>query len=289
MCALRLGPRMNVMGRRRERIQYSSHGGYSPLPIMLAQTRKAATFSFGCLGFATACGTLKDAGCDILVQRSSGVADIDWRRTTVFAAFGATFVGAWQYMLFTVWMQRLVPMCRFAQKPLAQKLKDVEGLGVAMYVCVENLFNQPLAFFPALYTIKHAVEHSGASLVACVEAGFTRTRESFVEDNMASCAVWVPATVLNGLFAPPWLRVPMMTAMGCGFTCFMSWKRGAPDADADRAGGQGRASRLQMYLTGSNPPSAVKDSCQSTQSPTRERETETCPLRLERDSRVAGV
>ena len=122
--------------------------------------------------------------------------------------------------------------------------------GVAAYVCVENLLNQPFAFFPTLYSIKHGIEHSGASLVECLKAGVGRSRERFVEDNVASCAVWVPATVINGLFAPPWLRVPMMTAMGCGWTCFMSWKRGAPDADADPEEIEGRASRLRTWVTG---------------------------------------
>jgi hypothetical protein len=137
-------------------------------------------------------------------------------------------------MLFTVWMQRMVPMGSFVRKPLVEKLNDPQGLrGVAIYVLVENAFNQPFGHFPVLYTIKHRIEHSCTGVAACVEAGVHRARSSFVEDNLASCGVWIPATIVNALFTPPWARVPAMTAMGAGWTCFMSWRRGAPDADAD--------------------------------------------------------
>jgi len=197
---------------------------------------RAGVPAFGAFTFAVGCGAAKDASCDALVQTSSGssLADIDWRRVSVFASFGACFVGAWQYMLFTVWMQRLVPMTSFVRKPLVEKLKDPHGLrGVAAYVMVENAFNQPFAHFPVLYAMKHAIEHSSADATACVQAGVERARGSFIEDNLASCAVWVPATLINALFVPPWARVPVMSAMGAGWTCFMSWRRGAPDADAD--------------------------------------------------------
>lgn len=203
---------------------------------MLLSRAGVPAFGLGAFAFAVGCGAAKDASCDALVQTSSGssLADIDWRRVSVFASFGACFVGAWQYMLFTVWMQRLVPMTSFVRKPLVEKLKDPQGLrGVAAYVMVENAFNQPFAHFPVLYAMKHGIEHSSAGVTACVHAGVKRARGSFIEDNLASCAVWVPATLINALFVPPWARVPVMSAMGAGWTCFMSWRRGAPDADAD--------------------------------------------------------
>jgi len=205
--------------------------------------------ALGAFALAIGCGSVKDASCDVLVQLSgcsSSLSGVDWRRVSIFATFGACFVGAWQYMLFTVWMQRMVPMASFVQKPLAHKLRDPRGLrGVAIYVCVENGLNQPFGHFPVLYAIKHAIEHSGASATSSLYAGMQRAHASFAEDNLASCAVWVPATVINALFAPPWARVPVMTAMGAGWTCFMSWRRGTPDANADLLRGEIRSSKQQ--------------------------------------------
>lgn len=205
-------------------------------------------------GFAVGCGSCKDALCDITVQRASAApswsgesAAIDWRRTQIFALFGACFVGGWQYILFTVGMQRLLPQpAAFARKTLTEKLRDREGLKVvAGLVAIENLVNQPFLHFPVYYAIKHSVEHTHDTLRDCVRAGAQRAADNFVPDNVASCAVWVPATIANGLFAPPWARVPLMSGMGAVWTCFMSWRRGAPALDADTAG-RGLADRALM-------------------------------------------
>ncbi|KAH8064991.1 hypothetical protein JL722_1883 [Aureococcus anophagefferens] len=97
----------------------------------------------------------------------------DWRRTAIFATFGATFVGAWQYWLFSVVVPRVIPMSAgFAAAPLRQKLTDTVGLrSIALFVAVENLFNQPFGHFPTLYAIKYRLTHGGASLGDSVGAG----------------------------------------------------------------------------------------------------------------------
>jgi len=186
------------------------------------------------LAAAVLCGSLKDSTCDVMTQKATSDS-WDWRRTAVFATFGATFVGAWQYWLFSVAVPRLVPSsASFAAAPLRRKLRDGAGLaGIAAFVAVENLFNQPFAHFPVLYTIKYALTHSGASPAEALEKGVAETRETFWQDNANSCAVWVPATLINGLFVPVALRVPFMTLTGCGWTTFMSYTKGAPAADAD--------------------------------------------------------
>ena len=186
---------------------------------------------------AVFCATLKDSSCDVATQRTMNPegAPWDWRRTAIFATFGATFVGAWQYWLFSVVVPRVIPMSAgFAAAPLRQKLTDTVGLrSIALFVAVENLFNQPFGHFPTLYAIKYRLTHGGASLGDSVGAGVADARRNFVEDNINSCAVWVPATIINGLFVPVWARVPFMNLCGCGWTSFISYTKGAPDADAD--------------------------------------------------------
>ena len=186
---------------------------------------------------AVFCATLKDSSCDVATQRTMNPegAPWDWRRTAIFATFGATFVGAWQYWLFSVVVPRVIPMSAgFAAAPLRQKLTDTVGLrSIALFVAVENLFNQPFGHFPTLYAIKYRLTHGTASLAVSAAAGVSEARRNFFDDNVNSCAVWVPATLINGLFVPVWARVPFMNLCGCGWTCFMSYTKGAPDADAD--------------------------------------------------------
>jgi len=224
-----------------------STGGVSPLALTVPQLEAFAPAAppapLGLfelakrhpLAAAVFCGCLKDSTCDMMTQKATSNDPWDWRRTAVFATFGATFVGAWQYWLFSVAVPRIAPSsATFAAAPLRQKLKDSAGLaGIALFVAVENLFNQPFAHFPTLYTIKHALTHAGASPQESLRRGVEETREGFWQDNLNSCAVWVPATLVNGLFVPVALRVPFMTLTGCGWTTFMSYTKGAPAADAD--------------------------------------------------------
>jgi len=188
------------------------------------------------LAFAVACGMLKDGSCDVVTQSATDP-DAPWdaRRTAVFASFGAVFVGAWQYYLFSRWLPKLIPTsAAFEAAPLAAKLKNAAGVaGVAAFVAVENLLNQPLAHFPTLYAIKYRLEHGDAPWSEVAASAVATTRRNFWEDNFNSLCVWVPATLLNGFLVPLWARVPFMTLCGCGWTSFMSYTRGAPSVDAD--------------------------------------------------------
>lgn len=191
------------------------------------------------LAFAAFCGCLKDAGCDFATQRAiTPDQPWDWRRTAIFAVFGTVFVGAWQYALFSVALPRFGPSVSagFASAPLATKLRDTASLRtVAAFVVLENAVNQPLLYFPTLYSIKHSLEHAGsASLAESAVAGARRARELCYEDNAASIKVWGPVTLINGLCMPLWARVPFMTACGCGWTCWVSFARGAPEASSAR-------------------------------------------------------
>jgi len=186
------------------------------------------------LAAAVFCGCLKDTSCDLATQKATS--DIwDWRRTAVMATFGATFVGAWQYWLFSYTLPRLVPQsASFAAAPLRQKLRDSAGLaGIAAFVAVKNVFAHPFAYFPSLYAIKHGLEGGEAS-PECIRSGLEEYRENFWRDNANSCAVWVPATVVNGLFVPVALRVPFLLLIGSGWTSFVSLtKLSPPGAEPD--------------------------------------------------------
>lgn len=84
-------------------------------------------FAFG-VGLAT----VKTGGVDFLVQKYIEKKNpIDWTRVQVFTAFGFAFTGVWQYALFVKLMPRVCPnVPNFINKPLGEKLRDVQGLKV---------------------------------------------------------------------------------------------------------------------------------------------------------------
>lgn len=190
------------------------------------------------LAFAVACGCIKDSTCDMVMQagersaaRSNGVElRHDWRRTGVFALFGATFVGAWQYALFSKALPLVSPVpAGFAAMGLAEKMRHRAGLkSVAALVFVENFINQPFFHFPTLYAIKDGMERQGDfSITKSLSRGVEEAYEKVVPDNVASLALWVPATVVNGMFMPVWARVPFITLCGCAWTSWLSLNKGA--------------------------------------------------------------
>ncbi len=173
--------------------------------------------------FGTGLAGVKNGACDVLVQKAvEGADDVDWRRTTVFTAFGALFSGAWQYVLFVRIMPRLCPnAAAFAAKPWREKIRDVPGLKqLAVQNFVENGINNPVLYFPIFYTVKEFVE--GGKL----RDGVRKYKAHFKEDVIAIWKVWIPAQFFNFAFSPMWLRVPFVAFVSAFWTGYVSMTRG---------------------------------------------------------------
>lgn len=169
-------------------------------------------------------------------MQSTGDVPHDWRRTGVFTVFGGSFVGAWQYVLFNIMLPRVSPMpANFFTLPIMKRFAHREGLkAVAVLTVLENAINQPFLHFPSLYFIKHKMEHFGTSTWSeSMENAISTTKEKFIPDNVASLALWVPATIINGLFVPLHFRVPFITLCGCLWTSFLSLDKGVPATDSE--------------------------------------------------------
>jgi hypothetical protein len=191
--------------------------------------------------FGVGLSTVKNGGADVLVQSQvEGVplGAIDWRRTSVFAAFGCVFCGAWQYVLFVKTMPVLCPSAvAFAAKPLRAKLRDGAGLRqLCVQVFVENGLNNPLLYWPIFYSIKTFIEqppgekYSSREIVA---RGIARYSETWREDILSIWKVWIPAQIVNFAFCPLWARVPFVASVSFFWTCYVSLVRGAPEDSAD--------------------------------------------------------
>lgn len=123
-------------------------------------------------------------------------------------------------------------LCRnavaFTAKPLAEKMKDFRGMReVAVQVLIENGINNPFLYFPTFYTIKSMLEMNTYDLTVAFPMGVQRAKENFMIDVPAILKVWVPAQIFNFTFSPLWFRVPFVACVSFGWTCYVSFLRGA--------------------------------------------------------------
>ena len=75
--------------------------------------------------------TIKTASADLLAQvviAQTPVSEIDWQRAFLFCAFGALYLGAFQYWYQVNIFKRLFDVDKFTSQPWAEKLKDKDGL-----------------------------------------------------------------------------------------------------------------------------------------------------------------
>ena len=182
--------------------------------------------------FGVAVAGIKTGVADCIVQifiDGKDPKDLDQKRIALFFAFGTVFCGMWQYALFVKLMPRLVPgAARFAAKPIREKLTDRAGIrGLFLQLFVENGINNPLVYFPTFYTIKAMLDENTYDLRTSIPRGIETWKTNFSTDVPAILKVWVPAQLFNFAFSPMWMRVPFVAAVSFGWTCYVSFRRGA--------------------------------------------------------------
>lgn len=181
--------------------------------------------------FGVCVAGVKTAAADVMVQKNVEHArQLDWRRVRVFSAFGIFFCGFWQYFLYNKVFTKIVKdIGPFLQKPITQRLRDVQGLkGVAVQVGIENFFNNAICYFPVFYMFKIWFETGELSAMA----GIRRYQETFWEDCTAIWTLWIPAQAINFLVCPMWARVSFTAMVSFVWTCYVSFVRGSPAEDA---------------------------------------------------------
>jgi len=177
--------------------------------------------------------TFKTVSADAIVQiyeQKKGMSKtFDWRRCMTFGIFGLMYIGLAQWFLYVSVLTWLFPEAMvFANAPLAMKLQDRTGMAdMAGQICIDMLIFMTLIYFPVFYVIKSMLTGSG-SFLSRAQAGLTKYRTNFTADNLASCALWIPADVV--IFAcPMYQRMPMEHLVSFGWTMFMSASRGATE------------------------------------------------------------
>ena len=194
----------------------------------LLRIPKSKPFAFG-LVFSCA----KTSFSDLLVQKViEGREEIDWKRNSVFAAFGFAYLGGFQYLLYVKAFGRIFPnAAKFATAPIAQKLRDIPGLkNLGWQVGLDQFVHHPFMYFPMFYAVKeYMTAKPGDDAIVATALG--KYKKNMAEDLSALWKIWVPSTIINFAFMPMWARIPWVATTSLLWTCILSVMRGASDED----------------------------------------------------------
>jgi len=170
-----------------------------------------------------------DAAVQLLERKRGGPWSFDWRRSFAFMFFGLVYVGLTQWVLYVTLLTWMFPDAMvFANSPMSMKLTDTAGqLDMVGQVIVDNMFFNVLIYFPVFYVIKTMCQGAPTtSLLSRAQAGLNKYWANIGNDNMAACALWIPADVFI-FTAPMYLRMPLDHGVSFAWTMFVSFTRGA--------------------------------------------------------------
>uniref|UniRef100_A0A7S2NES5 Peroxisomal membrane protein MPV17 n=1 Tax=Haptolina brevifila TaxID=156173 RepID=A0A7S2NES5_9EUKA len=149
---------------------------------------------------------------DILVQTQyEGCESIDWRRNFVFSSFGLCYLGAFQYVQYTLWFPRLFP--------------GTGAISVGKRVAFDQIINTGMWYYPLFYVVQNMVMTSRFDTRTARE-GLTRYRANVVADMTNCWKLWVPMQVINFSLVPVHLRVPFAAGVSFVWSCILSALRG---------------------------------------------------------------
>jgi predicted amino acid-binding ACT domain protein len=167
------------------------------------------------------------------------------KHSAAFASFGFFYLGGVQYALYVPIFGRMFPgAAAFAAKSLRAKLKDGKGMfQLCAQVFIDQCIHHPLMYFPVFYCTKELVMSDSPDLKKVMNV----YRGNIKEDLQALWKIWVPATMLNFAFSPPYLRIPCVAATSLLWTVVLSTMRGGDVVHGeDMAGGAVTAASLTI-------------------------------------------
>jgi len=178
--------------------------------------------------FATGKTAISDLVVQVFIEKKE---EIDWKRTSVFAAFGFGYLGCAQWFFYVTCMKRLFPnMASFAAKPLKEKLKDGPGLKALVgQIGFDLLVVTPFFYFPFFYMFKQSIQggfNFGELDPATVVAdAWAKYKFNMVDDLTAFWSLWLPGDIF--IYAIPiWMRLPANHLLSWFWTMFLSAMRG---------------------------------------------------------------
>ncbi|KAK1742543.1 Mpv17/PMP22 family protein [Skeletonema marinoi] len=172
--------------------------------------------------------TIKTASADLLAQVAiahTPVSDIDWERAFLFCAFGAVYLGAFQYWYQVNIFKKVFDVDKFTSQSWGDKLKDTEGLKSLFAQTALDLTVLTFIYLPTFYVFKAGVFSGSADPSVRLSSGLDSYTTNFSKDEFDLVRVWAPADMIC-FSVPLYLRLPVRHVVSFVWTAYLSFARG---------------------------------------------------------------
>ena len=175
-----------------------------------------------------AIATTKTAAADLVAQVIIGhtaLNEIDVERSLLFCAFGAIYLGAFQYLYQVNIFKRMFDVDAFTSQPWADKLKDEEGLKALAAQTALDLAVLTFVYLPTFYIFKVGVFSGSMDPSVWAHSGIDTWKQNFAKDEFDLIRVWLPADLIC-FSVPLYLRLPSRHVVSFVWTSYLSFARG---------------------------------------------------------------
>ena len=175
-----------------------------------------------------AIATTKTAAADLVAQVIIGhtaLNEIDVERSLLFCAFGAIYLGAFQYLYQVNIFKRMFDVDAFTSQPWADKLKDEEGLKALAAQTALDLAVLTFVYLPTFYIFKVGVFSGSMDPSVWAHSGIDTWKQNFAKDEFDLIRVWLPADLIC-FSVPLYLRLPSRHVVSFLWTSYLSFARG---------------------------------------------------------------
>jgi len=203
-------------------------------PVVQAQGEAGAGFSYADFArnnpFANniAIATTKTAAADLIAQTviaGTPIGEVDLQRSLLFCAFGALYLGGFQYAYQVNVFKKLFDVDSFTSQPWADKLKDGPGLRALAAQTALDLTVLTLIYLPTFYIFKAGVFTGSMDPSVWVSSGLGSYQANFAKDELDLVRVWLPADLVC-FSVPLYLRLPVRHVVSFVWTAYLSFARG---------------------------------------------------------------
>jgi len=153
------------------------------------------------------------------------IGEIDLQRSLLFCAFGALYLGGFQYAYQVNVFKKLFDVDSFTSQPWADKLKDGPGLRALAAQTALDLTVLTLIYLPTFYIFKAGVFTGSMDPSVWVSNGLGSYQANFAKDELDLIRVWLPADLVC-FSVPLYLRLPVRHVVSFVWTAYLSFARG---------------------------------------------------------------
>merc|ERR1712232_616590 len=175
-----------------------------------------------------AIATTKTAAADLLAQTviaQTPIDAVDWQRSLLFCAFGAMYLGWFQYLYQVQVFKRLFDVDKFTSQSWGEKLTDGPGLRALGFQTALDLTVLTFIYLPTFYIFKAGVFSGSMDPSGWTSSGLESYGSNFAKDEFDLIRVWLPADLVC-FSVPLYLRLPVRHVVSFVWTAYLSFSRG---------------------------------------------------------------